>query len=139
MLIIFFCARCNTKPCIYLIRPLRSVFHRLRSTNVSITAYLITQRPMYAPPPRRAFVFAVGYKIRLVHMIYVVAYYFSSLIHLHRPYLGFPVLFYQYTLFIDYANDVAVGILLENYAFIRHRSASVQKLDILHSNGRYFG
>ena len=65
--------------------------------------------------------------------------YFSSLIHLHRPYLGFPVLFYQYTLFIDYVNDVAVGILLENYAFIRHRSASVQKLDILHSNGRYFG
>ena len=80
-----------------------------------------------------------GYYSEHLCMIYVVAYCFSSLIHLHRPYLGFPVLFYQYTLFIDYVNDVAVGILLENYAFIRHRSASVQKLDILHSNGRYFG
>ena len=83
VLIIFFCAPLqqpnhdNPPP------TLRSVFPRLRSSNISDHTYIITQRPICMHRHLAGLSFSwLGTKTRLVHMI-CRCLYFSSL--LHRP------------------------------------------------------
>ena len=108
VLIIFFCAPLqqpnhdNPPP------TLRSVFPRLRSSNISDHTYIITQRPICMHRHLAGLSFSwLGTKTRLVHM-YVVAFIF------HRYYIDLNVAsFFSFTNITFVCNDVAVVILLE--------------------------